>query len=633
MANCNTPAQTPCGPGPYQSPICYTVPPSQTVLPGLKEITLNADCSLDTSTILDSGGTPVPGAVEAPCAGACTDCAGQVAQPITVQDEGAVVDTGATCLNFVGPGVTAAVVGACVNVTIPGGGVPSCAGVAAIFPPGAPTPTDNFLVHDPVGVSCRQITPASAAALIAPFLPGPTFPLLAPSGTCAAPSYSFTAEPNSGLLFEPGVPAVTLGYETCSSFVRVGTEVRIEADNGDFINLGASIAVTAVAGDLNLVSSLGDVTLSADNLLTVRSLTDDINIHVGAGAGTRIFLDIATSSINIVTATLSRLMFSATGEWLLAGLSGIAGQVITSAGAGAPPTWTTLTAVSVGANQVIAVQDAGITEVTNPSTLNFDAGFVVTPAGAVAEIDLDYGAPVATAQANADGVATTVARSDHVHRTIVQVQDAGVLIGSRPTLNFIDGANVTITVADNAGLDRVDITIAASGGGGAFIQRFTFQADQLDTPNNANWAVNALAPAAADSVNNAIVVRRFDDTTEEGVGGMVTVPTGAVNVTFYFKWRAQTAPGVAVGVVLTYYTRTIPDNAVVTAWSAAVNFTTLTVPTNANFQYDSQTISLATLGWTVGNLHQFEITRRGTQGGDTLTGDFDLTELILEFTT
>ena len=208
------------------------------------------------------------------------------------------------------------------------------------------------------------------------------------------------------------------------------------------------------------------------------------------------------------------------------------------------------------------------------------------------------------------------------------MQEEGVLTATRPRLNFIGAA---VTVTDDAGGDRANITITAAAA--AFIQRFTFQADQFDSPVNANWAVNSLAPAAADSVNAAITVRRFDDTTEEGVGGLVTVPPGAVNVNFIFKWRAQTAPGGAAGVQPTYYTRSIPDNAAVGAWSAAVNFTALAVPTNANFQYDNQVISLATLGWTVNTLRQFEITRRGTQAGDTLAGDWVLAELILEFTT
>jgi len=186
------------------------------------------------------------------------------------------------------------------------------------------------------------------------------------------------------------------------------------------------------------------------------------------------------------------------------------------------------------------------------------------------------------------------------------------------------GAGITITPAAGS------ITIATAG---AFIQRFTFQADQFDNPVTANWAVNALAPASADTVNSALTVRRFDDTTEEGVGGAFTIPAGAVNVVFYFKSRAQTAPGATQGVQPTLYHRSIPDNAAVGAWSAALNLTAISIPTNTNFQYDTQTISLASLSWSTGEHRQFELTRRGAQAGDTLTGDWNLLEMIVEFTT
>lgn len=50
----------------------------------------------------------------------------------------------------------------------------------------------------------------------------------------------------------------------------------------------------------------------------------------------------------------------------------------------------------------------------------------------------------------------------------VGVQKAGAAQGTRRNLNFIEGSNVTITTTDNAGSDRVDITIAATGGGSSF---------------------------------------------------------------------------------------------------------------------------------------------------------------------
>lgn len=48
-------------------------------------------------------------------------------------------------------------------------------------------------------------------------------------------------------------------------------------------------------------------------------------------------------------------------------------------------------------------------------------------------------------------------------RTIIR--KAGTLIGVRRTLNLIEGTNVTLTIADDSVNDRVNVTIAASGGG------------------------------------------------------------------------------------------------------------------------------------------------------------------------
>lgn len=48
----------------------------------------------------------------------------------------------------------------------------------------------------------------------------------------------------------------------------------------------------------------------------------------------------------------------------------------------------------------------------------------------------------------------------------VEVLEEGFSVGTRPTLNFHEGSNVTLTIADDAGNDEIDITIAATGGGG-----------------------------------------------------------------------------------------------------------------------------------------------------------------------
>lgn len=161
------------------------------------------------------------------------------------------------------------------------------------------------------------------------------------------------------------------------------------------------------------------------------------------------------------------------------------------------------------------------------------------------------------------------------------------------------------------------------------IKKYTYFADNFDNPNNSDWAVNALAVASADTNNNGIVVRRFDDTTEEGIGFTLEIPSGATNIVFDFKSRAETAPGSAKTVKTKLYVREMPDDAAVEAWSSGTALADLSMPANENFQYDSESIALATLGLVGGRAAQFELTRLGT---GTLVGDWSLLGLTVSFT-
>jgi hypothetical protein len=192
-------------------------------------------------------------------------------------------------------------------------------------------------------------------------------------------------------------------------------------------------------------------------------------------------------------------------------------------------------------------------------------------------------------------------------------------------LNFI-GATVAVT---DAGSGQTDITVTASG---TTFQRYTYFANSLDTPSNADFAINALAPVTTDPTYTSMNIRSFSNTAETGVACMCSIPTGATSVTVKIKGRAQTAPGVASVVQPRLYYRNIPNNAAVAAWSAAQELANISIPTNANFQYSSQTITLATLGLTAGNLYQFEFTRRLTGvTGTNLASFFYMSELTLEF--
>jgi hypothetical protein len=204
-----------------------------------------------------------------------------------------------------------------------------------------------------------------------------------------------------------------------------------------------------------------------------------------------------------------------------------------------------------------------------------------------------------------------------------------------PSMRTIGAGALQACAGNDARLSdaRTPVAHAASHNlGGAdiitTIPRYLFFADQVLTPNNADWVVNSAAGMSADSLNNALLNRQFDDTTEEGIGLFIEIPAGAVNMTFYFRSRAQTAPGAATTVLPRLYRRQIADNTVVGAWSAAFAFAQIDIPTNTRFQYDSEIVTLATLGLTAGNVVQLELTRNPADG---LVGDWNLLEMSIYF--
>lgn len=160
------------------------------------------------------------------------------------------------------------------------------------------------------------------------------------------------------------------------------------------------------------------------------------------------------------------------------------------------------------------------------------------------------------------------------------------------------------------------------------IHSYVFRAETWQSPRGTDWAVNDFASLGADTNNSALRVRRFDDTTAEGVGQIVHVPINATDVVFRFVSRAETAPGGAQTVSLNFYERGMPDNGAVDAWSSAVAFADLSMPTNENWQTDTETFTLAALGLTAGQTHQIEIVRDGV---GTLSGDWTLLSLVVEF--
>lgn len=194
---------------------------------------------------------------------------------------------------------------------------------------------------------------------------------------------------------------------------------------------------------------------------------------------------------------------------------------------------------------------------------------------------------------------------------------------------------VSVTEVGTEPSNNTDVIIVvqtAAGGGGAGFPEFQFGGSDFLNPNNSDWAVNALAPASAGQLNPGLSVRRFDDTVEEGVGFLLKIPGTATNIVFGFTSRAISPQPTPNNVGVNIYNRGIPDNVLVQAWSAGDQLTDIALPNNTNFVEDSESVTLASLGITAGELTQFELTRIAPTGGDNQFGDWELVQFRVSFT-
>jgi hypothetical protein len=135
------------------------------------------------------------------------------------------------------------------------------------------------------------------------------------------------------------------------------------------------------------------------------------------------------------------------------------------------------------------------------------------------------------------------------------IKKAGTLIGTRRKVNFIEGANVTLTIADDAINDEIDITIAATGGSGSPGGSDTY------VQYNDGGTFGGEAAFTYDKATNVMTVDTVHTTTLQAhtSAGVVIEATGGAdcalfgagggqNVTFYdgVKLDAKTASAVVI---------------------------------------------------------------------------------------
>jgi len=205
----------------------------------------------------------------------------------------------------------------------------------------------------------------------------------------------------------------------------------------------------------------------------------------------------------------------------------------------------------------------------------------------------------------------------------IAVQSNGTPVSGSPftTINF---AGTTLLASSVGSTVTITDTVQT-------IRTLSYFATSLDSPNNSDWAINALAPTVADPTNAGISIRQFSNTTEQGVGLLVPIPSNATNIIFTYKGRSVSATAGTLQMRL--YTRVIASAtpAAVGTWSAATNLTSVSSPANVFFQTFTQTSTLASLSLTAGNLYQFEFTRNVGVAGN-LAFNWLMVELDIVFT-
>ena len=83
-------------------------------------------------------------------------------------------------------------------------------------------------------------------------------------------------------------------------------------------------------------------------------------------------------------------------------------------------------------------------------------------------------------------------------------KNSGADVGTRKRLNFVEGTNVTLTVADDAGGDEVDVTVAASLAGGGVTYTEVTQ-DLGVARSSGTFDITGLSGLTADKLVNIVV--------------------------------------------------------------------------------------------------------------------------------
>lgn len=384
--------------------------------------------------------------------------------------------------------------------------------------------------------------------------------------------------------------------------ITVGAEQDCDCSGSAFPGFGNIVAVDTAANN----NGASGLVARADHKHDVLTAVPAATIDIGDGAAEGVALEVARSD--------HQHAFPAPGAAPPA--VGVGAVGVASTPARSDHTHDGVTSIGGGGGAFAFAVPVSVDKSANAQ------GAAVTLARSDHKHDVSTAAPTAAldiGDAAAEGVAVSLARSDHQHSFPAPVAEPPA-IGSGTV-----GVATTPARSDHTH----DGVTSVNGGQGALTAYLDkqFYADSLENPDSADWAVNALAPAAADSVRSAEVVRRFDATLEEGVGFTLRLPAGTASLILKILAWPETAPAAARTVGLKLYYKRLQDGvAIPAAWDSHVlaDFNISTATRNVEEQEYTILYSDPAVDLVADNEYHFELTRINPTGGTELVGDFDL---------
>lgn len=143
---------------------------------------------------------------------------------------------------------------------------------------------------------------------------------------------------------------------------------------------------------------------------------------------------------------------------------------------------------------------------------------------------------------SADRTLSVVA--DSVTERIDVLKD-GIAVGTRKGINYITGSNTTLTVTDNAGSNRIDVTVASSASAGSRWDQLTNPSGNLSLSHGANTTAFTWGAATGASVDMFTLTDTLNNT---GTGDILMVFTASGSAARPITITAQgTSNGVQMG--------------------------------------------------------------------------------------